>query len=108
MYRARRLTAIWSVLLLFQWILLGSGLICGTHARMSGQSVEGMAGEMAVQMSHRTVPASNVASVTAADDESSCNMAGSNTCQTTTLPGGACGAMSSCAPIAALSVRPEF
>ena len=109
MYRNRRFIALWSTLLLFQWNLLGSGFLCATHQRMAGEGDEGTAGEMAVQMAHKSTVASEVSAVPAAGDAGSCTMAGENSCRTNQFPGGSgCAAMSSCASAAALSPDAVF
>ena len=109
MHRNRRFIALWSVLLLFQWNLLGSGFFCATHQRMSGTDDLSTYGEMAVQMPHRAMVASAMSAVAAGDDAGSCTVTGETSCRANQLPGGsACGAMSSCASTAALSLHAEF
>ena len=109
MYRNRRFIALWGVLVLFQWNLLASGFLCAMHQPMSGKGEEGTSGEMAIQMPHGSMVASQLSAVAAPGDASSCNLAGENTCRTNQLPGGSgCGAMSSCASPAALSPRAAF
>lgn len=106
MYRNRRLIAMWSVLLLFQWNLLGSGFLCATHQRMGEV---GTSGQMALQMPQGSMNAWEVSAAEAPVGAGSCNAAAENTCRTNQLPGGTgCGAMSSCASAAVLSPHAVF
>lgn len=92
MQRHRRIIGIISHLVLVQWILLGSGLLCAPHAPMSRLS----AGD---EMSAVT---------SGAVGEHGCDMLAKGSCRADQTPTGGCAAMTSCVSGAAPSSELAF
>lgn len=78
-----RLIGLISQILLLQWILLGSGLLCARHELMTAHAMD---------VAHSMTGAAGGAY--------RCDVAGEAACQTGQAPSSNCGAMMSCASVA--------
>ena len=99
----RRFIAFATAALLFQSILIGSGLACDTHAPAVGRASPSHAmASMSRAAAPSRSPSPLVVSVTSSSD--GCAMAGMNDCGSSQLPSGRCSSMTTCSATTALCV----